>query len=283
MNSELVSVKTDDDVILHGAFYEGAPESPTILVMHGSQMNFYTGLGSSLPPILAGSGYNCLTANFRGHDMASAPDGYTRKMIGSLYDNFQDCVLDISALLSFVSDRGHGQVFLLGHSQGAFKILYAQRTLRDRRVKGMALISPPPSAAEMTMFMIGRKEFDRALSEAREAILNNNPSHLIVSPARGNMPFIFSAQTYVSFCDSDVPVDARYLCRDLTEPLLVTRGEMDLPPISKALIEAIRDNYPRPDLCRLAELPNASHFYDGQEDALAQLVMNWMTTCISHA
>jgi len=280
MKTELVAIKTTDNVLLHGAFYEGKRGKPAVIVMHGSQMNFYMGLGAFLPSLLAEMDYPCLTANFRGHDMATAPDGYSRKIIGSIYDNFPECVLDVEALLGFVREQGHERVILLGHSQGVFKILYAQRKLQDQNVAGLALVSPPPSAAEMTIFLVGRKEYERALAEARQAIQDNDPYRLIVSPARGNLPFVFSALTYISFCDSEIPVDARHLCRDVTPPLLITRGSLDLPPITKELVESIKENCPSPDRCRVAELDGASHLYNGHETVLANVLTDWIETLV---
>jgi pimeloyl-ACP methyl ester carboxylesterase len=280
MKTELVAIKTKDDLLLHGAFYEGNREKPAVIVMHGSQMNFYMGLGSFLPPIFAEQGYPCLTANFRGHDVATAPDGYSRKIVGAIYDNFPDCALDLEALLKFVRERGHDRVILLGHSQGVFKILYAQHTLRDQNVAGLALISPPPSAEEMTVFLIGRKEYERALTEARQAIRDDDPFRLIVSPARGNLPFVFSALTYISFCDNEIPVDARHLCRSIETPILVTRGTLDLPPVTKELVESIKENCQRPDQCRLAELEGAGHLYNGHEKILSKTLIHWMETLI---
>jgi len=277
MKAELVTIKTKDDVLLHGAFYEGNLET-AVIVMHGSQMNFYMGLGSFLPSLMAEQGYSCLTANFRGHDVATAPDGYSRKIIGSIYDYFPDCVLDIEALLEFVHMRGYKRIILVGHSQGVFKILYAQGKLQDKTVAGMALVSPPPSAAEMTIFLVGEKEYERALAEARQAVQNNNQYQLIVSPARGNLPFVFSAFTYISFCDNEIPVDARHLCRQITTPLLVTRGTLDLPPVTKELVESIKENCPRPDRCRLVELKGASHLYNGHEKILSKTLIGWIET-----
>jgi hypothetical protein len=47
LKSELVAVETRDQVILHGAFFEGDYNKPAMIIMHDAAMNFYTGVGGS--------------------------------------------------------------------------------------------------------------------------------------------------------------------------------------------------------------------------------------------
>jgi pimeloyl-ACP methyl ester carboxylesterase len=276
MKNELVAISTSDDYLLHGAFFEGKLNHPAFILLHGAQMNFYTGLGAFLPALVAEQGYACLTANFRGHDMATAPDGYCKRASGSVYEYFHECAYDVSALIDFLRDRGYHRLILVGHSQAAFKILYAQSVNKDPDVNGLALISPPPSAADMTIFMVGREKYERGMAEAREAVQKNDGKHLIAFSARGNIPFVFSAQTYLSFCDPEIPVDARILGKNVSLPMLITRGGNDLPPITGELVQTIKRNCARPDLCQVVELEGASHFYENQEPALAQILLDWV-------
>jgi len=239
-------------------------------------MNFYTGIASFLPTMLAEQGYSCLSANFRGHDLATAPDDNCRKVTGSIYESFPDCALDVDALIEFVTGRGYKKVILAGHSQASFKIMYAQGQNQYPDVIGLALISPPPSAKEMTTFMVGNAEFERAMAEAEEAVASGNENHLIVCRSRGNLPFIFSARTFISFSEPPELVNARYLVKNIHHPLLIVRGTRDLPPITRELVETIRANARQLELCQLVEIEGASHYYSGCENTLTETLINWI-------
>lgn len=276
MNNELVSIRTSDDLLLHGAFFEVDPDQPAVILLHGAMQNFYTGIGAFLPTMLAERGYTCLSANVRGHDLATAPDDNCRKVIGSIYESFTDSVLDLNALVDFVKDRGYQKAILVGHSQASFRILYAHGQMQYPNVPGLALISPPPSAMEMSTFLVGTKEYQRAIAEAKEAITRSDDNHLIVCKSRGNLPFVFSARTFISFSQPENLVNARHLVKNVSSPLLIVRGTRDLPPMTRELVETMRTNSARPDLCQLVEIEGASHYYAGYETLLTETLINWI-------
>lgn len=276
MKNELVAIRTSDDLLLHGAFFEADRSQPAVILLHGAMQNFYTGIGWFLPTMLAERGYSCLSANVRGHDLATAPDDNCRKIVGSIYESFTDSVLDLDALVNFVKDRGYQKVILVGHSQASFRILYAHGQMQYPNVLGLALISPPPSAKEMSIFLVGTTEYERAIAEAKEAIARGEENHLIMCKSRGNLPFIFSARTFISFSQPENLVNARHLVKNVNSPLLIVRGTRDLPPMTPELVETIRANSGRPDLCQLVEIEEASHYYSGRETLLTETLINWI-------
>jgi len=278
MKNELVSIRTADDMLLHGAYFEGNPGQPAAILLHGAMQNFYTGIASFLPTMLAERGYSCLTANVRGHDLATAPDDVCRKVQGSIYDIFTDCVLDINALVEFVRDKGHKRIVLIGHSQAAFKIMYACGQMKYPEVLGLALISPPPSAKEMTTFLIGNKEYARAMKEAHEAIARGDDYHLVVCKSRGNLPFVYAARAFISFAEAENLVNARFLVQKVECPMLIVRGTRDLPPMTRELAETMRANSARSDVCKYVEIEGASHYYSGCEIQLIETLVDWIGT-----
>jgi len=157
MKAELVSIKTADGVVLHGALYEGQKDYPAVILLPGAAMNFYSGLGSFLPPHLAGKGFTCLSVNHRGHDIGTAPDLVNPRVIGSVFDCLEYCIYDIRAIIEYLADQGMSQIILAGHSQAAIKLLYALKEMNLPCVKGVIMISPPPSAPEIMKFLLGSK------------------------------------------------------------------------------------------------------------------------------
>ena len=61
--------------------------------------------------------------------------------------------------------------------------MYAYGQMKYPQASGLALISPPPSAKEMTTFLTGNKEYERAKLEAQEALARGDEYHLIVCKA----------------------------------------------------------------------------------------------------
>ncbi len=94
MKAEMVTIKAEDGVLVHGAYYEGREDYPAVVLLPGAAMNFYTGLGAFLPFTLAENGFACLNINHRGHDVGAAPDPLNPRVIGAIFDRFEDSVLD---------------------------------------------------------------------------------------------------------------------------------------------------------------------------------------------
>ena len=51
MKAEMVAIKAEDGVLLHGAYYEGREDNPAVVLLPGAAMNFYTGVGAFCQPL----------------------------------------------------------------------------------------------------------------------------------------------------------------------------------------------------------------------------------------
>lgn len=276
LKAELVCVKTDDGIALHGALYEVEGSPTAIVMLPGAAMNFYTGLGRFLPARLARAGIACLTANLRGHDFGTAPDEDKKPVIGLMRDHFVDCVLDFRALVGFMRQRGYPRVVLLGHSQAVTKIVYAQGQEQFAEVAGIVLVSPPPSNKEMLKFLVSQNSYERGLFRAGEPAGLGRQDQLIVLVGRGTMPWAFSARTFLEFYGPDSPGDTKELVHGITCPILLVRGGQDFRPVSRRLLQTIKHSAGDPKLCSIVEVEGADHFYKDREDRLAQVILDWV-------
>ena len=72
------TLKTGDNIELDGAWYpsrDGRPcPAASILAVHGLGWNFYRGPSRWLPPLLVAAGYSCLALNMRDHDINEVRD-----------------------------------------------------------------------------------------------------------------------------------------------------------------------------------------------------------------
>lgn len=275
--AEIVAVKTEDELVLHGALYEVDNGSPlAVILQHGAAMNFYTGLGRFLPARLAEAGITCLSANNRGHDFGTAPDEDKKPVIGLMRDRFLDCVKDLRALVGFMQQRGYQRLVLAGHSQAVTKIVYAQNREQLAAVEGLVLVSPPPSYSEMLKFLVSQNAYERGLFKAGELAGLGMFEQLIVLVGRGTMPWVFTAKTFLDFYGPDAPGDTQELVRGITCPMLLVRGSRDFLPVSRQLLQTIKDQADDPERCQIVELEGADHFYRGHEEQLSELIISWI-------
>lgn len=110
MLNELVTVTTADGVELDGALYRSPAQSTaSVLMVHGLTWNFYRGPSRWLPPLLAASGYPCLSLNMRDHDLAEPRD-------------FELAHHDLSAGIGYLAAQNGGEIVLLAHGFACNKV-----------------------------------------------------------------------------------------------------------------------------------------------------------------
>ncbi|MEN6391806.1 MAG: alpha/beta fold hydrolase [Syntrophomonas sp.] len=276
MKCQLVSVETEDQVVLHGAFFEGDPYKPAVLILHGAAMNFYTGIGRFMPEILSPPGYACLNANHRGHDFGTAPDSDKKPVLGLMRERFGDCEYDLKAWIKHLQQYGFSKIVLLGHSQAIPKILYAQNRNQFPGIAGLVLISPPPSVSKMMRFLVGDNFYERGLFKARELAELGMDDQLIVLKGRGTMPWIFTPGTFLSFYGPDTPADTVELIGKIWCPVLLIRGSRDCKPVSRQLLNDMKQNAGSQADCSIVEIKGADHFYSQHEFELGEAVLEWL-------
>lgn len=277
MKNELVSMETEDGIVLHGALYEApAAKETAVIIQHGAAMNFYTGMGRFLPARFLQGGYSSLSANNRGHDFGTAPDNDKKPVIGLMRDSFKDCVKDLRVLIAFMKGRGYRSLVLLGHSQAIPKIVYAQNQAQFPEVKGLILVSPPPSVTQMMRYLATDDFYERGLFKARELSDLGMGDQLIVLKGRGTMPWIFTARTFLDFYGPNTPADTEELVREVYCPMLLSRGSQDFPPVSQELLQRIKNNSAHPNKTQIVEVAGADHFYLNYENELGGIILDWL-------
>jgi alpha-beta hydrolase superfamily lysophospholipase len=130
----LTKIKTRDGVTLEGIAVLPRRKSNTALVwLHGLSSRFSSGqtLIKELSAACQKSGIGYFKFNNRGHDIVNRD--LPEKLGGAGFEKFEDCVLDIRAMLNFAGNLGYKKIILAGHSTGANKALYYLYKTRDRR------------------------------------------------------------------------------------------------------------------------------------------------------
>jgi len=131
MLSELVVIRTRDNVDLDGALYS-LPSSVRLkghwLLLH--KWNFYRGTSRWLPVFATANGYECLSMNFRDHDT---------KEDTNLEERLDASCHDLRAGIDYLYRRGATEVTLFGHGYANNKLACYPALAGDDRARRFVL------------------------------------------------------------------------------------------------------------------------------------------------
>lgn len=171
INVLLTKIKTRDGLTLDGIVVRPKRKSKTALIwLHGLGSRFSSGqaLLEKLSEACARNGIAYIKFNTRGHDIAIRGTK-TKKIMGAGFERFEDCVLDIRAMIRFAKKLGLTRIILAGHSTGANKALYYIYKVRDRSIRGVVLLGPISDIAGETK-RIGSAQLKRNVLTAQRTI-----------------------------------------------------------------------------------------------------------------
>lgn len=273
IRTNLVSVRTEDQVLLHGALHEpAAPGRVATLVIHGSWGNFYTGLGRFLPAALAAAGVPSLSLNTRGHDFGTIVDN--EPCIGGIREEFEDSPRDIAAGIRLLRERGYERVVLIAHSFGTSRIIYSQVYEPDPAVAGLILCSPPPLMKEVARHYL-EVPYPEAVAAARSLVDAGKGEQVCVFRHDGPVPIVASASTFLNLCGPDPEHDVTKYIGELEKPVLtvVCEGDYDSYRTRAPLVHRLAVRAKPRDL---VFLPGGDHYYCGAEEGLVHAALDWL-------
>lgn len=270
--AELLSVRTEDGVLLHGAMFEPREDTGIgALLTHGGWGNFYTGLGRFLPGALSRSGIACLSLNNRGHDYGTVADG--EPCIGLLREQFEDSPKDMAAGLRLLRERGYHRLVLIAHSYGAAKAAYSQVLEPDPHVKALVLCSPAALMKDVSRYYLDIS-YEEAVKEAKRMVDAGQGERFVIFRHHGPMPLVSTARTFLSTWGPQPTHDFGKYIHKLAKPLLVTvcEGDWMCMDYSRFACEHSLMAEPR----EFVVVPGGDHYYKGAEGALVQAVLAWL-------
>src|SRR3989344_5296935 len=131
MFGEIISFEALDKLQLEGLLCAPFKSKTCVVHVHGMTDNF-VGLGiiDRLSRAAHNTGMSFFTMNTRGMGSITTffrlKEHFTSRTIGTSFENFKECVLDIHAALKMLHSRGYQNFILSGHSTGCQKIAYYQ-------------------------------------------------------------------------------------------------------------------------------------------------------------
>lgn len=275
----LAKTKTSDGITLEGIYVPPIRKAKTALIwIHGLASRFSSGqtLIKELSAACAKNGIGYFKFNNRGHDIVNK-DALPKGLSGSGFEKFEECILDIRAIVKFAKKLGYRDIILAGHSTGANKILYYLYQTRDRSIRGLALINPISDiAAEKKR--IGEKRLVKILQVVRRLSQNS-----LIPQKYG----IYTARRYLSLYMGGSPEDvfpyhnpkAKWTeLKTARVPLIVILGSCDeyLDRPAKHLLELFRENSSSTKSFRGIIIKGAKHSFRGKEKELSASLIFWI-------
>ncbi len=197
MTGELISFEAADKLELEGMLCAPVRSRTCLVHVHGMTDSFY---GLSLVDNLMHSAIrnemSFFSFNTRGKGTITSFSKLRHHLIfrtiGTSFENFKDCVLDIDAALKTLRERGYRNFILSGHSTGCQKIAYYQSRRNARSVRGIILLSPADDF-NYQIKLLGKKKHKESLQVARRLVRTGRGKDLM--PVE-HEPSYFSAKRY---------------------------------------------------------------------------------------
>ena len=276
----LSRIKTHDGIPLEGIVVEPKRKSSIALVwLHGLGSRFSSGqmLIAELSAAARKNNFGYLKFNTRGHEIAARGN---KKMEGSGFERFEDCILDIRAMIRFAKTLGYKKIILAGHSTGANKALYYCYKTKDPAVKGLMLLGPISDVAAKAKEMEAQ-ELRRAIRIA-DNLAKKNPESL--------MPLaygLFTAERFLSLYRAggveDVfpyhnPTASWKELKSIRIPLAVIIGTSDQHrdrPVSQ-IMQAFHDHALLTKSFAGITIKGANHGFRRKEKELVDAIVEWI-------
>lgn len=197
MKGELVSFETRDGVELEGLLCAPFKSKTCVVHVHGMTDNF-AGLKVVDNMMSAAHKNNMSFFTFNNRGMGTVTvfqklrNHLVFRMIGTSFENFKECLLDIDGALKTLRERGYNKFILSGHSTGCQKITYYQFRRNKRSVLGLILLAPADDLNHQIK-MLGKRKYKESLDTARRLVRAGRGKELM--PVE-HEPSYFSAKRY---------------------------------------------------------------------------------------
>ena len=197
---DLMSANAEDGVRLDGAFFAPKPDASrqgpvdAVLVIHGSQGNFYTPATRFMAEDLSIKGYASLALNTRAHDTVwydQAQGTYQ----GLAFEMLDQTRMDVRAGIDYLWNMGYRHIGILGHSMGSVRVAYYAATENDDRVEAVICVSPVRLSYSYYMTSDDAAEFQSIIEWADR--LETEDKALDVMAVKFPIPQMFSAAAYL--------------------------------------------------------------------------------------
>ena len=180
MKFELVETWTKQNIKLFGCLTKNN-NNKCILYIPGLSGNFFeTKFARDIAIESINRGYDFLFSHNQGSfQIIEFPfiraDGKLKSITkGAAYENFEDCIYDIDAWITFLKELNYEEIIILSHSLGCNKAIYYLNSKKNSIVTKIILLAPQDNINYSNLEL-----HNGLLEEAQENIKNGYPEKLI--------------------------------------------------------------------------------------------------------
>ncbi|MCA1065314.1 alpha/beta fold hydrolase [Rossellomorea sp. AcN35-11] len=276
---------TTDGLRLQGVHWEEFRHNTCLLFIHGTSGNSIENyFAHVLAQHLVENGYGFFYGHTRGYnhvnDMMTI-DG-DHRTIGARYEIFSECLYDIDLWVRKVRELGYDSIILMGHSLGANKAIHYLSEEGAPAITSLILASPPDLVGLSKRYDPDRHDM---IHEAKMNVNNGEPTKLLSHLHDGWLTI--SSQTYLERCLDGCEADNLPVLRNpetfsalstLRMPIFSFMGDVNevnihTPSEDLALMQR------KATVCQKFDyvvLEGANHNYEGNEQEMAEVVVNWI-------
>lgn len=289
MNIKTVYFNATDKVELRGILYKSNKKTEKILIsIHGMATNFLKEREEAIAEEVNKINIDYLTFNNRGHDLCNyirkEIDGKKVKQIcGTSYEDVLESSNDICGAIDWALDLGYEEIYLMGHSLGATKVVYSYNKLKNENsvrlnnIKAVLLLSLIDIPTAIKVYL--RDNFPAVITYAKNMKKENMENELM---PENSFIHPISVKTFLRYAIDNNDIDfARYSDEDYDFKEL---NNIDVPLFMRwgNDKEMILQN--AQDLCNVLSnriknrnldinyIDKANHSYTGKESILSEQI-----------
>lgn len=290
MNVECIQFTSIDGLMLNGLSLGKRTSSTAFIFIHGFSSSLFAGI--PLAKKLSNKDSQVVLFNNRGHDFIAklkkvdkaAKKGYKTQLIGSSHEVFTDCIYDIEGAIKFASERGASNIYLVGHSTGCQKTVFATARISSQYtsvLKGIVLLAPISDYAG-ELAHEGTQKVKNALKYARNMVQSGRPHDLMPTEIWHKL---IDAQRFLSLNDPESeeevfsysqPKKEATTLRALRIPILAILGDSDehLDRPARAVADWLSEELG--SLVTVRIIPGGNHNFTDLENILANSIDEWV-------
>jgi pimeloyl-ACP methyl ester carboxylesterase len=276
VKSELVKLKTDDGITLHGVLCTPSSDKARVgvVIASGGSSEFYNDLLVWLGEHFARSGYIALSMNRRDHGAEQ------------WYHSFEPSAMDHKYMVDFLASRGAQAVILAGHSYGTVTAPYYVIASDDPRVKAIILYAAHGYKRDgLTRAFGSQAEYDEVVAKAKEMVAAGRGKETFLLPPilRGGRPRPSTYETFLNRGGPDTKAIPIEIIRKVQgRPILAIRDPADpflatIPPAQQQLQDANKNlKYVLLPDVRGGKMDSAAHGFSGREEEVFRITLDWL-------
>lgn len=290
MNIKTIFFNATDGVNLKGIIYKSSNITKKVLIsVHGMATNCLKERDEIIAQKVNSIDIDLLVFNNRGHDLTSyiKKNNADKELAGTSHEEILECYNDILGAINFVSENGYDEIYLMGHSLGSTKVIYAYNKLLEEepsmlnKIKGIILLSLVDIPTALRIYL--KDDFPVMVTYAKnmkkEGMENElMPSNSFIHP--------ISVKNFLRYAIENEKIDfARFSdstydfkeINNIKVPLFMRWGNNKEMILQKAedLVNMVKKKIQNSKL-DVGYIDGANHSYEGKENILAYDILRFL-------